>query len=77
MTVINFDEIMSLKDVCAYLKLAKSTAYLLAQRGDLPASVVGRQLRFRKTKIDQWLDQQEVKKKRKSASGKLRRKLHR
>ena len=53
------DEILSHKDVCAYLKLAKSTVYKLSQNGSLPSATVGRHLRFRKAKIDAWLDKQE------------------
>jgi len=65
-------EIMSLGGVCSYLKLTKSTVYKLSQRGDLPSSRVGRQLRFRKSKIDAWLDTREEQK-AKSAKKRIKR----
>lgn len=59
-------EIMSLGGVCSYLKLTKSTVYKLSQRGELPSSRVGRQLRFRKSKVDAWLDKREEQKAKKA-----------
>ena len=53
------DEVLILKEVCSYLKLAKSTVYKLSQEGSLPSARVGRHLRFRKSRIDAWLDAQE------------------
>ncbi len=53
------DEILSLNEVCDYLKLAKSTVYKLSRTGTFPSAIVGRQLRFRKTRINAWLDTQE------------------
>lgn len=60
------DEILSFKDVCSYLKLAKSTVYKLSQEGSLPSARVGRNLRFRKSRIDAWLDRQEMLKAKKA-----------
>ena len=64
------DEILSLREVCSYLKLAKSTIYKLSQTGKLPSAIVGRQLRFRKAKIDAWLDGQERRKRLKAGRSK-------
>lgn len=52
-------EIMSLNELCQYLKLTKSTLYKLSERGQIPSSRVGRQLRFRKSRIDAWLSKRE------------------
>ncbi len=51
------DSVMTIDDLSAYLKIAKSTLYKLAQEGKLPGQKVGRHWRFRKDAVDRWLDQ--------------------
>ncbi len=51
--------IMTLNELAEYLRLAKSTAYKLAQEGKIPGQKVGRHWRFRKDAIDRWLDRGE------------------
>lgn len=51
------DEVMTIEELAAYLKLSKSTLYKLAQEGKVPGQKVGRHWRFRKHAIDRWLDQ--------------------
>ena len=46
------DSIMTIEEVAAYLKIPKSTVYILAQDGKIPCQKVGRQWRFRKDTID-------------------------
>lgn len=48
--------ILTLNELAAYLRLAKSTTYKLAQEGKIPGQKVGRHWRFRKDAIDRWLD---------------------
>jgi excisionase family DNA binding protein len=48
--------IMTLEELSDYLKIPKSTLYKLAQTGKIPCQKVGRQWRFRKEAIDNWLD---------------------
>jgi excisionase family DNA binding protein len=43
--------------LAAYVKLAKSTVYQLAQEGRLPGQKVGRHRRFRRETVDRWLDE--------------------
>lgn len=50
------EEIMTIKNCAKYLKTSVSTIYRLAQEGKIPASKVGNQWRFKKRKIDEWLD---------------------
>jgi len=50
------DSVMTIDDLSAYLKIAKSTLYKLAQEGKVPGQKVGRHWRFRKDAIDRWLD---------------------
>ena len=52
------DEILTLKDVAAYLKLADRTVYLYAQTGKLPGIKIGSAWRFRRADLDRWLDEQ-------------------
>ena len=50
-------ELMTLKEVATYLRVTKKTIYRLLERGDIPATKVGRQWRFGKASIDVWLHQ--------------------
>ena len=51
-------EILTLKEVAKYLKLADKTAYRLASEGRLPGFKVGGSWRFRKIDIEEWIVQQ-------------------
>ena len=55
------DSIMTIEEVAKYLKIPKSTVYILAQEGKIPCQKVGRHWRFRKQTIDQWLDEKSLK----------------
>lgn len=50
------DNLMTLAEVAAYLRLSKDTVYRMASRGKLPASKVGSQWRFRRDDVEQWLE---------------------
>lgn len=52
------DRWMTLQDVAEYLQLSKDLIYRLAQKGKIPASKVGGRWRFKKEKIDQWVESQ-------------------
>ena len=49
------DSIMTIEEVAAYLKIPKSTVYTLAQEGKMPRQKVGRQWRFHKEAINDWI----------------------
>src|SRR5215831_1147013 len=51
-------DILTIRDVAAYLKLPVSTAYRLAERRRLPGSKVGRQWRFHKGALEDWFRRQ-------------------
>ncbi len=51
----NQNNVLTIDELAAYLKISKSTLYKLAQRGDLPGQKIGKHWRFRKDIIDQWL----------------------
>jgi len=52
------DEILTLKEVAVYLKLAEKTAYKLAAAGKLPGFKVGGSWRFKREDIDRWIEEQ-------------------
>src|SRR3989475_9126543 len=52
------DRLMTVKELAAYLNLNERTVLKLAAEGPLPAVKVGNQWRFRKAKIDAWIDDQ-------------------
>ena len=52
------DEILTLKEVAEYLKLAEKTAYRLAAEGKLPGFKVGGSWRFRKSQLEAWISEQ-------------------
>lgn len=53
------DDILTIKELSLYLKLAEKTAYRLASDGKIPGFKVGGAWRFRKSEIDQWIKSQE------------------
>ena len=48
-------DIFTIGEVAAYLKLPVSTVYRLAERREIPGHKVGRQWRFQRPVIDEWL----------------------
>jgi hypothetical protein len=52
------NEILTVKELAAYLKIAKKTAYRFASEWKLPSFKVGGAWRFRKSEIDQWIKEQ-------------------
>jgi len=55
------DEILTLKEVADYLKLAEKTAYRLAAEGKLPGFKVGGSWRFKREDVLQWIEEQKNK----------------
>ncbi len=56
MTVEQSDEVMTLDELAAYLKLPKSTLYKQVQEGKIPGQKIGKQWRFGKRAIDSWIN---------------------
>ncbi|MFH1259836.1 MAG: helix-turn-helix domain-containing protein [Elusimicrobiota bacterium] len=48
-------DVMSIIELSAYLGIGKSKIYSLIRQKKIPASRIGRQYRFSKTVIDEWL----------------------
>lgn len=55
------DEILTLKEVAEYLKLAEKTAYRLAAEGKLPGFKVGGSWRFKREDVLHWIEEQKNK----------------
>jgi PTS system nitrogen regulatory IIA component len=49
------DQILTVEEVAAYLRLSTATVYRMALAGEMPAKRVGRSWRFSQTVIDAWI----------------------
>lgn len=54
-------DVMTIRELAAYLKMAEKTLYRLAAGGAVPGFKVGGSWRFRKSEIDKWIKRQEAK----------------
>lgn len=52
------EEVLTIKDVAALLKVGEKTIYSMAQVGELPAFKVRGQWRFSRKDLDVWIEQQ-------------------
>ena len=50
------DKWLTLEQIAEYLQMSESSIYKMAQGGKIPAYKVGRQWRFKKEKIDKWVE---------------------
>lgn len=50
------DEMLTIEELAAYLKLRPQTIYKWAQRGTLPGAKLGKEWRFRRSAIERWID---------------------
>ena len=55
------DQILTLKEVAAYLKLTEKTAYRLASEGKLSGFKVGGSWRFKSSDLEAWIENQKDK----------------
>lgn len=55
------DQVLTLKEVAAYLKLAEKTTYKLEAGGKLPSFKVGGSWRFKREDIEHWIEAQKKK----------------
>ena len=49
---------LNVKEVSAYLALKTSTIYSMVEERKIPCYRIGRKIRFKKSVIDQWMEQQ-------------------
>lgn len=50
------DDLLTLEQVAKHLHLQPQTIYTWAQRGQIPAAKIGKEWRFRKRILDEWID---------------------
>jgi len=53
------DKILTAEEVCKYLRIPRSSLYKLAKEKKIPAFRVGRHWRFKKIKIEEWVERQQ------------------
>ncbi|MDH5796527.1 MAG: helix-turn-helix domain-containing protein [Anaplasmataceae bacterium] len=59
MSIVENNDIMTMKELADYLKIAEKTAYRFASEKKVPGFKVGNAWRFRKSEIDNWIKEQE------------------
>lgn len=52
----NSQEILTVEEVAAYLKLQPQTVYKWAQEGRIPGTKLGKEWRFRRAILDEWIN---------------------
>ncbi len=50
------DDILTIEEVARYLKMKPQTIYKWAQEGQIPGAKIGKEWRFRKQMLDEWID---------------------
>ena len=50
------DEMLTIEDLAKYLKLKPQTIYKWAQTGQIPGAKFGKEWRFRRSAIEEWID---------------------
>lgn len=65
------DQIMTVRELAEYLKIAEKTAYRFALEGKVPAFKVGGAWRFRKAEVDRWIKEQELNNKKSDGGSEL------
>lgn len=53
-----FPSFLTTEEVLSYLKVNPRTIYRLIRSGELPAIRIGRQWRFRRSDLDDWIERQ-------------------
>ena len=53
-------ELMTVEEMAGYLRVTEKTIYRLLRQGKIPATKVGKQWRFERASIDEWLRQSSV-----------------
>ncbi|MCM8594264.1 helix-turn-helix domain-containing protein [Accumulibacter sp.] len=56
--MISEEDILTLQELSAWLKISERTLYGYAQKGIIPGIKIGSAWRFRRVDIDAWLEEQ-------------------
>ena len=49
------DKWLTIDELVTYLKMGRTKLYSMAQQGDIPGSKIGKQWRFDREEIDEWI----------------------
>ena len=52
--------LMTTDELANYLRISSASVYRLVKMNQIPVSRIGRQLRFRKSAVDDWLSKKEA-----------------
>jgi len=52
------DEALSIKQLADLLSLSERTVYRLANKGEIPGFRVGNSWRFKRSRVEEWMDEQ-------------------
>jgi excisionase family DNA binding protein len=52
-----YPEVMTIKQVAEYIQIDAQSIYKMAQRGKIPCAKIAGQWRFKKSILDEWLNQ--------------------
>ena len=66
---LSMEKLLTLPELADYLRMSKEKLYRMAKHGKIPASKLGGSWRFKKTRVDSWVDQMEntnIKKRKKA-----------
>lgn len=55
-------DLITIKQVAEFLNLAEKTVYRMANDGEIPAFKIGGSWRFKRSEVEEWLEQQRNKK---------------
>ena len=51
------DDILTIEEVAKYLRVSERTVYDWAQKGEIPAGKIGTVWRFKKSEIENWVNE--------------------
>jgi PTS system nitrogen regulatory IIA component len=51
------EQLMSVRELAEYLNVNISTVYMWSQKGQIPAMKIGTMWRYRRSEIDEWLNE--------------------
>jgi len=56
---MKMEKLLTLPELADYLQVSKSKLYRMTKKGKIPASRIGGSWRFKKSRIDRWIDEME------------------
>lgn len=60
MRLIEFPDVMGVRQAAAYLDVSPDALYVYAKAGTVPAFKLGNRWKFRKVRLDEWMDEMEM-----------------